>query len=69
MASELHDDFDNIGWAISVENNDESDESIHFIKFDTDINPNYRPISSALRSNQYSIQGLCFIFCITFFML
>ena len=49
MASVLQDDFDNIGWAVSVENNIEAEESVYFIKFDTDINPRYRPLSPALR--------------------
>ena len=49
IASELQDDFDNIGWVISIENNEENNECIHFIKIKALNNPNYRPISSALR--------------------
>ena len=28
-----------MGWAVSVETNSESDESIYFVKFDAQINP------------------------------
>eukprot|EP01084_Bolivina_argentea_P256127 431114_1 len=54
MISQLHDDFDNIGWAISIEKNDNNDESIFFAKINAEFNPQYQPISNALRA-QYTV--------------
>ena len=50
MASQLQDDFDNIGWAISVESNEDNEESIYFTKFHANSRYNYQPVSRALSS-------------------
>ena len=55
MASELQDDFNNIGWAISIENNEENDESVYFTNVHASTNPNYKPLCAALR--RHSVTG------------
>ena len=47
MANALQDDFDNIGWAISIEETDEH-EAICFTKIEARRNSNYQPLSRAL---------------------
>ena len=49
LASQLQDDFDNIGWAISVELNQDNDESIYFTKLQARRHTHYQPLSSALK--------------------
>ena len=50
MASELQDDFDNIGWIICMQSNQIHDESIFVTKVNVIINENYKPLSKALQS-------------------
>eukprot|EP01084_Bolivina_argentea_P251743 422350_1 len=46
MADELQDDFDNIGWIISIPNS----ESVFFTKINASSNPKYKPLSKALKT-------------------
>ena len=43
MTSMLKHMFDDIGWIISVQNNEDDDESIYFTKTNIEISPNYQP--------------------------
>ena len=57
MTTELQDDFDNIGWIVSVQKNEENDESVYFTKIQAAVNPNYRPLAAALRiQSQHSLK-------------
>ena len=57
MTSELQDDFDNIGWAVSIETNDSDEESIYFTKFNAQFNPHYKALSAALQTEPISFDG------------
>ena len=55
IVSELQADFDNLGWAVSYGANQESDVSVCFTKINAEPNPNYRPISAALRTPSFDL--------------